>query len=102
VVTKATGYTMQDTVPTGQPDYEQGAEIACRAVALFSGIARAAGKNLTVESFGKAAAKGGAFDIPGSGKVTYDTKTKTFQQPVYIYRYDPTTKTAVRDDQPSA
>jgi hypothetical protein len=102
VVTKATGYTMQDTVPTGQPDYEQGAEIACRAVALFSGIAKAAGKNLTVDSFGKAAAKGGTFDIPGSGKVTYDTTTKTFQQPVYIYRYDPTTKAAVRDDQPSA
>jgi len=102
LVTKATGYTMQETVPTGQPDYAQGAEIACRAVALFSGIAKAAGKNLTVDSFGKAAAKGGTFDIPGSGKVTWDSKTKTFQQPVYIFRYDPTTKTAVRDDQPSA
>ena len=78
------------------------ATIACRAAALFSGIAKAAGKNLTVDSFGKAAAKGGTFDIPGSGKVTWDSKTKTFQQPVYIFRYDPTTKTAVRDDQPSS
>ena len=102
LITKATGYTMQETVPTGQPDYAQGAEIACRAIALFSGIAGAAGKNLTVDSFGKAAAKGKTFDIPGSGKVTYDTKTKTFEQPVYIYRYDPTTKTDVRDDKPSA
>jgi branched-chain amino acid transport system substrate-binding protein len=101
LITKATGYTMQDTVPTGQPDYAQGAEIACRAVGLFSGLAGAAGKNLTVESFGKAAAKGGTFEIPGSGKVTYDKKTKTFNQPVFIYRYDPTTKTDVRDEKPT-
>ena len=102
LITKATGYTMQETVPTGQPDYAQGAEIACRAVALFAGLAGAAGKDLTVDSFGKAAAKGGTFDIPGSGKVTYDKKAKVFEQPVYLYRYDPTTKTDVRDDKPTA
>jgi branched-chain amino acid transport system substrate-binding protein len=102
VITKATGYTMQDTVPTGQPDYEQGAEIACRASALFTELAQAAGKKLTVESLAKAAEKAGPFDIPGSGKVTYDKQTHTFEQPVYIYRYDPTTKTTVRDDKPSA
>lgn len=102
IITKATGYTMQETVPTGQPDYAQGAEIACRATALFAGLAEAAGKKLTVESFGKSAAKAGPIEIPGSGKVTYDKKTHTFELPVYIYRYDPTTKTTVRDPEPSA
>src|SRR4029453_16921735 len=102
VVTKATGYQMFDSVPTGQPDYEQGAEIACRATALFAGLAKAAGKKLTTESCAKAAAKAGPLEIPGSGKVTYDKKTHTFQQPVYIYRFDPTTKATVRDPEPSA
>jgi len=101
VISKATGYTMQDTVPTGQPDYGQGAEIACRASAHFTELAKAAGKNLTVASFANAAEKG-PFEIPGSGKVTYDKGTHTFEQPVYIYRYDPATKTVVRDDKPSA
>src|SRR5262245_9095267 len=101
VVTKATGYTMQETVPTGQPDYAQGAEIACRATALFAALAKAAGKKLTVESFAKAAEKAGPIEIPGSGPVTYDKKTHTFEQPVYIFRFDPATKTIVRDDEPS-
>lgn len=78
------------------------AEIACRASALFTGLAKAAGKKLTVESLAKAAEKAGPIDIPGSGKVTYDKKTHTFEQPVYISRYDAATKTAVRDDKPSA
>ena len=102
LITKATGYTMQDTVPTGQPDYGQGAEIACRASALFAGLAKAAGKKLTTQSFAKAAEKAGPIEIPGSGKVSYDKKTHTFEQPVYLYRYDPTTKTDVRDSEPSA
>jgi len=102
VVTKATGYQMFDSVPTGQPDYEQGAEIACRATALFAGLAKAAGKKLTTQNFATAAEKEGPIEIPGSGKVTYDKKTHTFEQPVYIYRYDPTTKASVRDPEPSA
>ena len=54
------------------------------------------------ESFAKAAEKAGPIEIPGAGKVTYDKKTHTFEQPVYIFRFDPATKTTVRDDQPSA
>jgi hypothetical protein len=60
-----------------------------------------AGKNLTVKSFGAAPAKG-TLEIPGSGKVTYDTKTRTFVQPVFIWRYDPTTKTVVPDAKPAS
>jgi hypothetical protein len=61
----------------------------------------AAGKNLTVKSFGAAPAKG-PLEIPGSGKVTYDTKTRTFVQPVFIWRYDPPTKTVVPDAKPAS
>jgi hypothetical protein len=102
VVKKATGYNIQETAVQGQPDYRSLAEIACRSIALFAAIAKAAGKKLTVQSFGKAPAKAGAFDIPGSGKLAYDTKKKRFVQPVYIYRYDPATKLVVQDPKPSA
>jgi hypothetical protein len=67
---------------------------------LFSAIARAAGKNLTVESFGTAPEKG-PLQVPGSGTITYDTKTKSFVQPVYIWRYDPKTQTVVPDKKPA-
>ena len=101
VITKATGYQMFETVPTGQPDYAQGAEIACRATALFAGLAKAAGKKLTTESFAKSAEKAGPIELPGSGKVTYDKKSHSFNLPVYLYRFDPATKTVVRDQEPS-
>jgi hypothetical protein len=100
VVTKATGYTIKETVTAGEPDYVDSSEIACRSIALFAAIARAAGKNLTVKSFGKAPEKG-PLQIPGSGAVTYDAKTKSFVQPVFIWRYDPTTKTVVPDAKPA-
>lgn len=102
LVTKATGYTMKDTVPTGEPDYAQGAEIACRAIGLFAPLAEAAGKNPTVASFAKAAQKAGTIDVPGAGPVKWDDKAETFVQPVYVYRYDPATKVLVRDPEPAA
>ena len=42
--------------------------IACRYVALFAALAKAAGKNPTAASFGKAAEKPGSIEIPGSGR----------------------------------
>ena len=33
---------------------------------------------------------------------TYDPKTHSFKQPIFIYRYDPTTKQAVQDEKPLA
>ena len=100
VITKATGYDIKETVTAGQPDYVDSAEIACGSIGLFSAIARAAGKNLTVESFGTAPEKG-PLQVPGSGTITYDTKTKSFVQPVYIWRYDPRTQSVVADKKPA-
>jgi ABC-type branched-subunit amino acid transport system substrate-binding protein len=102
LVSKATGYDIKENPPQSEPQYRGSAEAACRYLALFAALAGAAGKNPTVESFGKAAAKLGTVDIPGSGTVTYDKKLHRFQQPVYIFRYDPATKLVLQDDKPSA
>jgi hypothetical protein len=101
VVTKATGYKIKETVTDDEPDYRSSSEIACRSIALFAAIASAAGKDLTVKTFGKAPEKG-PLEIPGSGPIAYDAKTKSFVQPVYIWRYDPATKTVVHDENPAA
>jgi hypothetical protein len=102
VVTKATGYTIKENPPSNEPDYGSSSYVACASVALFATIARGAGKNLTNATFGKAPETLGSFDIPGAGIIHYDKKTHSFVQPVYIYRYDPATKTVVPDKKPAA
>jgi branched-chain amino acid transport system substrate-binding protein len=103
LITAATGYNIKNAQPTaGQPDYRDSSLIACDSVALFAAIAGAAGKNLTVQSFGKAGQQIGSVQIPGAGKVPYDAKAHSFLQPLYIYRYDPATKTLVPDKTPAA
>jgi ABC-type branched-subunit amino acid transport system substrate-binding protein len=100
-VADATGETMVETPDTGKPSYRTSAEVACRYVTLFAALASAAGKNLTTASFGKAAEKAGSVDVPGSGTISYNSKTHTFAQPVYLARYDPATQTFVTDPQPT-
>jgi hypothetical protein len=102
VVEKVTKDKIVETTPEGQPEYRVSAQSACRNIALFAAIAKKAGKNLTAESFGKAISKLGPVEIPGSGAVTYDAKTHSFKQPIFIYRYDPTTKLTVQDEKPLA
>jgi ABC-type branched-subunit amino acid transport system substrate-binding protein len=99
-VAKATGETMQESAVTGEPNNRVSAEIACRYTALLAGLAGAAGKNLTTASLAKAGQKAGTVDIPGSGKLVYDAKTKTFEQPVYLFRFDPAQRLMVRDSEP--
>jgi ABC-type branched-subunit amino acid transport system substrate-binding protein len=100
-VANATGETMVETPASGQPSYRTSAEVACRYVALFAALAGAAGKNLTTASFGKAGAKAGSVEVPGSGTIAYNPKTHTLAQPVFLARYDPTTQTFVTDAQPT-
>ena len=99
-VAKATGETMVETPTPGTPSYRTSAEIACRYVPLFAQLAGAAGKTPTTAGMAKAAKKLGSVTIPGSGTITYDAKTHTFVQPVYLFRFDPATKTMVRDAKP--
>jgi ABC-type branched-subunit amino acid transport system substrate-binding protein len=97
VVEKATGDKIVENVVQGQPQPRVSAQSACRYVALFAALTKAAGKNPTVASFGKAPAKLGSVDIPGAGTIRYDPKTHTFAQPMFTYRYDQSLKRLVID-----
>lgn len=99
VIEKATGYEIVESPPEGEPDYDQGAQIVCRTVGLFSAIADAAGKKLTVASFERAGMKG-SLDVPGSGLIEYNPATHTYIQPVFLQRYDTDSNTLVEDDKP--
>lgn len=96
-VEKVTHDTIVEHPRPGAPDYQASASSACRYISLFAQLAGAAGKNLTVASFGKAAEKLGSVTIPGSGTIKYDPKTHTWAQPMYLYKYDPTTQQLVKD-----
>jgi ABC-type branched-subunit amino acid transport system substrate-binding protein len=96
-VERATGKTIVEHPEPGTPDYQASARSACVYISLFSQLARAAGKDLTVAGFGKAAAKLGSVTIPGLGTIKYDPKTHTWRQPLWTYKYDPTTQQLVQD-----
>ena len=96
-VEKATGDTIVERPQPGTPDYQASARAACQYISLFSQLAGAAGKDLTVAGFGKAAAKLGSVTVPGLGTIKYDPKTHTWQQTLYTYKYDPTSKQLVID-----
>jgi hypothetical protein len=97
-VEKVTGKKITRFVPAGEKtNNEPSADNACRYISLFTQLAGAAGKDLTVDGFGKAAAKLGSVTIPGSGTIKYDPKTHTWVQPMYTYKYDPAQKLVVID-----
>jgi ABC-type branched-subunit amino acid transport system substrate-binding protein len=100
IVEKATGATIIETPPPGTTSHVTSASSACRYIGLFAALATAAGKNLTTATFGKAAQKAGSLDVPGYGSIPYDAKTHTFGIPVFLYRFDPSTNTLVKDPEP--
>ena len=77
-VTKATGDKIVERAAPGTPDYQASARAACQYISLFSQLAGAAGKDLTVAGFGKAAEKLGSVTVPGLGTIKYDPKTHTW------------------------
>jgi len=97
MVGKATGKTIVERPEPGTPDYQASARAACQYISLFAQLAGAAGKDLTVAGFGKAAEKLGTVTIPGLGTIKYDPTTHTWQQTLYTYKYDPTTQQLVID-----
>jgi ABC-type branched-subunit amino acid transport system substrate-binding protein len=96
-VEKKTGDKIVEYPKPGDPDYQASARAACQYISLFEQLATAAGKNLTVASFGKSAAKLGSVTLPGLGAVKYDPKTHTWLQPLYTFKYDPATQQLVPD-----
>jgi hypothetical protein len=99
IIEKATGDKIVENVPQGQPQYRVSAQTACEYISLFSTLAKAAGRNLTTVSFGKAIDNLKSANVTGLGTMTYDPKTHTFSLPMFIYRYDPTLKRLVAEQQ---
>jgi ABC-type branched-subunit amino acid transport system substrate-binding protein len=95
VVEKATRHKIVENVPQGEPQYRVSAQTACEYISLFSQLAKAAGRNLTIDSFGKAIANTKTVDVTGLGAMTYDPKTHTYSLPMFTYSYDPTLKRLV-------
>lgn len=89
-VEKATGNKIVENVPQGEPQYRVSAQTACEYVSLLTTLLKAAGKNPTVASFGKAIANTKTVDVTGLGTMTYDPKTHTYSLPMFEYHYDPT------------
>jgi hypothetical protein len=94
-VEKATGNKIVENVPQGEPQYRVSAQTACEYVSLLTTLLKAAGKNPTVASFGKAIANTKTVDVTGLGTMTYDPKTHTYSLPMFEYHYDPTLKRLV-------
>ncbi len=99
LIEKATGNKIIENVPQGEPQYRVSAQTACEYMSLFTTLAKAAGKNLTVDSFGKAIDKTKTVDVTGLGTMTYDPKTHTYSLPMFIYRYDPDLKRLFAEQQ---
>lgn len=90
LVEKAAGldFEIKEEAAEGEPDWRVSATTACQTIALFKAIVEAAGPNLTVKSFGKAGDNLLKLDLPGLGATTYDPATRSYAQPIFIYRYD--------------
>jgi ABC-type branched-subunit amino acid transport system substrate-binding protein len=99
LIEKATGNKIVENVPQGEPQYRVSAQTACEYISLFSTLAKAAGKNLTADSFGKAITTTKNVDVTGLGPMTYDPKTHTYSLPMFLYRYDPELKRLVAQQQ---
>ena len=99
IVEKATGNKIVEFPGPDVPSYRTSADTACRYITLFKEIAEAAGKNLTVTSFGKAAQKLIHPQAPG-GPYTYDAKTHSYLGSMFIFRYHPDTKQVLPDANP--
>ena len=73
-----------------------GIELACTDMALFTDIAQAAGKNLTVASFVKAGYGLKNVLLPGTNSpISFGPNRPYALGPVYMVHYDPTTKALV-------
>jgi Periplasmic binding protein len=83
------------TLPESEITY-MGIELACTDMALFTDIAKAAGKNLTVASFVKAGYGLKNVLLPGANApISFGPDRPYALGPVYMVHYDPTTKALV-------
>jgi ABC-type branched-subunit amino acid transport system substrate-binding protein len=91
--------TYSSTLPASQAT-GTGIEQACTDLALFSAIAKAAGKHLTVASFVHAAYGLRHIVIPGYSSVSFGPNQPYNLGGAYMVHYDPTTKSIVTATKP--
>jgi hypothetical protein len=78
-------------------------ELACTDMALFSDIAKAAGKDLTVKSFVHAGYGLKNLVLPGTGApISFGPGRPYGLGPVYMVHYDPSTKNVAYADKSAA
>jgi hypothetical protein len=83
------------TVPESDATF-MSVEIACTDMALFSAIAKAAGKDLTVQSFVHAGYGLKNLTLPGTNApISFGPRRPYALGPVYMVHYDPATKAVV-------
>jgi ABC-type branched-subunit amino acid transport system substrate-binding protein len=99
IIEKATGNKIVENVPQGQPQYRVSAQTACEYISLFTTLAKAAGNSPTVDSLGKAIDTTRTVNVTGLGTMTYDPKSHTYSLPMFLYRYDPSLKRLVAEQQ---
>jgi hypothetical protein len=88
--------TPYDPASNGSDHSYVSAETACENLALFEAIAKASGKNLTVQNFTKAGESLHGFSVPGSGgPVSFAAGQPYALGPVYVGHYNPSTHTLV-------
>jgi Periplasmic binding protein len=89
------------TLPESEITF-MGIELACTDMALFTDIAKAAGKNLTVSSFVKAGYGLKNVQLPGTNApISFGPNRPYALGPVYMVHYDPNTKTLVFANKPA-
>ena len=89
------------TLPESEVTF-MGIELACTDMALFTDIAKAAGKNLTVASFVKAGYGLKNVLLPGTNPpISFGQNRPYTLGPVYLVHYDPGTKALVFANKPA-
>ncbi len=73
---------------------------ACQDLALFTAIARHAGKSLTVQTFAKAGNTLGAVEIPGIGSGVFSKAAPAGSFPLYLYKWNSSTGQLVPSAKP--
>ena len=88
------------TLPESEVTF-MGIELACTDMALFTDIAKAAGKNLTVASFIKAGYGLRNVHLPGTNApISFGPNRPYALGPVYMVHYDPSSKALVFANKP--
>lgn len=86
--------------PSGPNQQYVSVQQACQYLALFTAIARRAGKSLTVQTFAHAGDTLGAVHIPGLGSGSFSKSAPAGMFPLYLYRWSATQDQLIPSSKP--